>query len=175
MGDFLLRELLQKAAEEDYAIGAFNFHCMEDFQAIIDAADEEKSPVIVMAKFETIDVMNSKGVRYMESIVKAAKEELKNIPIILHLDHGAKYYKGEDGKKYLDCEATYNKLEDCIETGFDSVMFDGSMLPINENIKWTKKVVERAHKEKVCVEGEVGIIPKAAEKKVNLIFLILKR
>lgn len=166
----MLRELLQKADKEHYAIGAFNFHSMTEFQAIIDAAYEEKSPVIVMPKFETVEVMNSKGIRYIESIVKAAREELQNIPIILHLDHGAVYCKDKAGKKYLDCETTYNKMEECIKSGFDSIMFDGSTLPIEENIKWTKKVVERAHKEKVCVEGEVGIIPKAAEKKGKIDF-----
>lgn len=169
MRDFLLRELLQKADEEGYAIGAFNFHCFNELQAIIDAAYEEKSPVIVMAKFETIDVMNSKGVRYIESIVKAAKNGLHK-PIILHLDHGTVFREDTYGKKYLDCEATCNKIKKYIESGFDSVMFDGSTLPLEENIKWTKKVVKIAHKEKVCVEGEVGIIPKAAEKKAKLDF-----
>ena len=167
--DFLLRKLLQKADEEGYAIGAFNFHSMTELQAIVDAAEEENSPVIVMAKLETIEAMNSKGVQYIESIAQAAKERL-HIPIILHLDHGAVYHKDNYGEKHLDCKATYNKIEECIKSGFDSVMVDGSTLPLDENITWTKKVVERAHKKKVCVEGEVGIIPATVENVAKLDF-----
>lgn len=130
------KEMFKKAYEGGYAVGAFNVNNMEIVQAIIEAANELKSPVILQA---------SKGAReyanpvFLKKMVEAAVE-LTNIPIALHLDHGD----------------TFELCKSCIDSGFTSVMIDGSHLSFEENIKLTKQVVEYAHAHGVTVEGELG-------------------
>ncbi len=131
-------EMFKKAYEGGYAVGAFNVNNMEIIQAIVEAANELKSPIILQV---------SKGARdyakpvYLTKLVEAALLD-SNIPIALHLDHG---------DSFETCKA-------CIDSGFTSVMIDGSHLSLEENIAVTKRVVEYAHAHVpyITVEGELG-------------------
>lgn len=137
------RELFKKAMEGKYAIPAFNFNNMEQLQAIVQACAETKSPVILQVSKGARQYANQTMLRYMaQGAVEYAKELGVNVPIVLHLDHGD----------------SFELCRDCIETGFSSVMIDGSHLPYQENIELTKKVVEYAHKHDVTVEGELGVL-----------------
>ncbi|HOL29724.1 MAG TPA: class II fructose-bisphosphate aldolase, partial [Paludibacteraceae bacterium] len=137
------RELFKKAIEGKYAIPAFNFNNMEQLQAIISACVETKSPVILQVSSGARKYANQTLLRYMaQGAVEYAKELGYNIPIVLHLDHGD----------------TFELCKSCIESGFSSVMIDGSHLPYEENIALTKKVVEYAHQFDVTVEGELGVL-----------------
>ena len=133
------KEMFQKAYDGGYAVGAFNVNNMEIIQGITDAAAELKSPVILQV---------SKGARayanhtYLKKLVEAAVEEHPEIPIALHLDHGA----------------DFEICKSCIDGGFTSVMIDASSHPFEENIEITKKVVEYAHDHGVVVEAELGTL-----------------
>jgi len=130
------RELYKEAYKGGYAIGAFNVNNMEIIQGIVEAAQEEKAPLILQI---------SKGARsyakhtYLMKLIEAALE-LSNLPIVVHLDHGD----------------SFDLCKSCIDGGFTSVMIDGSHLPLAENIALTKKVVEYAHPRGVTVEAELG-------------------
>ena len=130
------KEMFEKAYKGGYAIGAFNVNNMEIIQAITEAAAEEKSPVILQV---------SAGARkyakpaYLMALAKAAVEDT-GVDFALHLDHGA---------DFDICKA-------CIDSGFTSVMIDGSKYSFEENIALTKKVVDYAHAHGVVVEGEIG-------------------
>ncbi len=137
------REMFKKAVTGGYAIPAYNFNNMEQLQAIITGCVQSKSPVILQVSSGARKYANQTMLRYMgEGAVKMAKEMGGNIPIALHLDHGD----------------TYELCVSCIETGFSSVMIDGSAHPYDKNIELTKKVVEYAHKYDVTVEGELGVL-----------------
>ena len=131
-------EMFKKAYEGGYAIGAFNVNNMEIVQAITEAANELKSPIILQC---------SAGARkyakhaYLVHLVQAALEDT-DIPIALHLDHGA----------------DFEVCKSCIDGGFTSVMYDGSALPYEENIKIAKQVAEYAHDKGVVVEAELGTL-----------------
>ena len=130
------KEMFKKAYAGGYAVGAFNINNMEIIQAITEAAAEEKSPVILQV---------SAGARkyakpaYLMALAKAAVEDT-GVDFALHLDHGA---------DFDICKA-------CIDSGFTSVMIDGSKYSFEENIALTKKVVDYAHAHGVVVEGEIG-------------------
>ena len=130
------REMFKKAYEGGYAIGAFNVNNMEIVQGITEAAKEENAPLILQV---------SAGARkyakhaYLMKLVEAALEDT-DLPICLHLDHGA---------DFDICKA-------CVDGGFTSVMIDGSQHSFEDNIALTKKVVEYAHAHGVVVEGELG-------------------
>ena len=137
------REMFEKAMAGKYAIPAFNFNNMEQMQAIIQACVETASPVILQVSSGARKYANQTILRYMaQGAVEYAKELGKNIPIVLHLDHGD----------------TFELCKDCVDMGFSSVMIDGSHLPYDENVALTKKVVEYAHKHDVTVEGELGVL-----------------
>ena len=129
-------EMFKKAMEGHYAIGAFNVNNMEIIQAIVDAAAEEKSPVILQASSSAIKYAR---VGYLKKMIEAALEE-HNIPVALHLDHGP----------------DFETCKMCVDNGFTSVMFDGSKYDFEENVRLTKEVVEYAHKHGVVVEAELG-------------------
>ncbi|MGI6413555.1 MAG: class II fructose-1,6-bisphosphate aldolase [Syntrophomonadaceae bacterium] len=131
-------ELLLKAERGGYAVGAFNANNMEIIQAIIDAAERENSPVILQASQGAI---NYAGLDFIAGMVKIAARSSK-IPVALHLDHGT----------------DFNQVVRCIRRGFTSVMFDGSQLPLEDNIAITKKVLEIARAVNVSVEAELGKI-----------------
>lgn len=130
------KEIFEKSMKEGFAIGAFNVNNMEIIQAIVDAASEENSPVILQASSSAIKYARP---NYLKKMVEAAVEET-NIPIALHLDHGP---------DFETCKA-------CIDAGFTSVMIDGSKYDFEENVALTKKVVDYAHERGVVVEAELG-------------------
>jgi fructose-bisphosphate aldolase class II len=137
------REMFQKAVKGGYAIPAYNFNNMEQLQAIVQACVETKSPVILQVSAGARKYANKTMLRYMaQGAVEYSKELGYAIPIVLHLDHGD----------------TFELCKDCIETGFSSVMIDGSHFSYDENVALTKKVVDYAHKFDVTVEGELGVL-----------------
>ena len=130
------KEMFEKAYKEGYAIGAFNVNNMEIIQGITEAAAEEKAPLILQV---------SNGARkyakpiYLKKLVEAAVYDT-GLPIALHLDHGD----------------SFELCKDCIDSGFTSVMIDGSKYSFEDNIALTRQVVEYAHAHGVVVEGELG-------------------
>jgi len=136
MGLITTQEMFKKALTSDYAVGAFNVNNMEIIQGIVDAAAEEKAPLILQV---------SAGARkyakpvYLLKLVEAAMED-SGLDICLHLDHG------ED----------FDICKKCVDDGFTSVMIDGSRFGFEENIALTKQVVEYAHAHGVVVEAELG-------------------
>ena len=138
------RAMFAKAVDGGYAIPAFNFNNMEQLQAIIMAAVETKSPVILQISKGARQYANQTLLRYMaEGAVAYAKElGCAHPEIVLHLDHGD----------------SFELCKNCIEMGFSSVMIDGSALPYDENVALTRKVVDFAHKYDVTVEGELGVL-----------------
>ena len=138
------REMFAKAVKGGYAIPAFNFNTLEQMQAIVQAAVETKSPVIMQVSKGARNYANGTILRYMaQGAVEYAKElGCEHPQIVLHLDHGD----------------SFELCKDCIDNGFSSVMIDGSSLPYEENIALTKKVVEYAHQYDVTVEAELGVL-----------------
>jgi len=138
------KKMFAKAVKGGYAIPAFNFNTMEQMQAIVQAAVETKSPVIMQVSKGARKYANPTILRYMaQGAVEYAKElGCKKPQIVLHLDHGD----------------SFETCKSCIDSGFSSVMIDGSSLPFKENIKLTKKVVAYAHKRDVTVEAELGVL-----------------
>jgi fructose-bisphosphate aldolase class II len=133
-----VKNLLEKAEREGYAVGAFNCNNMEIVQAIVDAAEAEKSPVIIQASQGAIKYA---GLKYIVALVQVAAEQ-STVPVALHLDHGT----------------GFEQVIKCIRYGFSSVMIDGSKLPLEENIALTNKVMEVARAVGVSVEAELGKI-----------------
>ncbi len=137
------RELFKKAMRGGYAIPAFNFNNLEQLQAIVAASVETKSPVILQVSKGARQYANQTLLQYMaKGAVEVAREMGYAIPIALHLDHGD----------------SFDLAKSCIETGFSSVMIDGSHLPYEENIRLTTQVVELSHSYNVTVEGELGVL-----------------
>jgi len=137
------KELFQKAVKGGYAIPAFNFNNLEQLQAIIGACVETKSPVILQVSSGARKYANQTLLKYLaKGAVDYAKELGYGIPIVLHLDHGD----------------TFELCKSCVESGFSSVMIDGSHHPYDKNVELTRQVVEFAHKHDVSVEGELGVL-----------------
>ncbi len=133
-----LNEVLPQARQRHYAVPAFD--CTEDvmIRAILDTAEREQSPIILMAlEYD----LQGRGMNYISGLVHAVADVYR-IPIVLHLDHA----------ENLDI------IRKAIEAGFTSVMFDGSQLPFQENIDRSREVVEIAHKHGVAVEAELGFV-----------------
>lgn len=130
------KEMFKKAYKEGYAIGAFNVNNMEMIQAIVEAANECRSPVILQVSAGARKYANPVYLRHLV----AAAAETTDIPIAMHLDHGA----------------DFEICKDSIDNGFTSVMIDASSKPWDENIAITRKVVEYAHAHGVVVEAELG-------------------
>lgn len=134
-----LKELLPDAAKSDYAIPCFNVIGYEDARAVVNAAEKIERPVILAANKTLVDFMG------MESAAKMIRNlaEQASVPVCAHLDH------------------TYEEeiIFKGIHHGFSSVMFDGSQLPLEENIRRTRVVVNVAHACGVSVEGEIGSVP----------------
>ena len=138
------REMFKRAVAGGYAIPAFNFNTMEQMQAIVMAAVETKSPVIMQVSKGARNYANGTILR---NLAKGAVEYAKELgcehpEIVLHLDHGD----------------TFELCKDCIDNGFSSVMIDGSSLPYEENVALAKKVVDYAHQFDVTVEAELGVL-----------------
>lgn len=141
-------EMYSKAVSGGFAIPGYNFNNMEQLQAIIGACLETQSPVILQIskgarKYADETLLQYLGKGCIEMMKRMADEQgLKEIPVALHLDHGD----------------TYELCVSVIESGFSSVMIDGSHLPYDENVALTKKVVEYAHAHDITVEGELGVL-----------------
>ena len=138
------KEMFKKAVDGKYAIPAFNFNNLEQMQAIVQAAVETNSPVILQVSSGARKYANQTLLRYMaQGAVEYAKElGMEKPQIALHLDHGD----------------TFELCKSCIDMGFSSVMIDGSHHSYEKNIELTKKVVEYAHQFDVTVEGELGVL-----------------
>ncbi|HPG84585.1 MAG TPA: class II fructose-bisphosphate aldolase, partial [bacterium] len=137
------REMFAKAMAGKYAIPAYNFNNMEQLQAIITACIETKSPVILQVSSGARKYANQILLRYMAmGAMEIIKDAGVTLPVALHLDHGD----------------TYELCVSCIESGFSSVMIDGSAHSFADNMALTKKVVEYAHSHDVTVEGELGVL-----------------
>lgn len=137
------KEMFKKAYEGNYAIGAFNINNMEILQGIVEAAKAESSPVIIQV---SKGALNYAGPKYVRALVEAAVAD-SGVDMALHLDHGS------------DLET----IKVCVENGFTSVMFDGSHLDYEENIRMTKEVVDYAHAHGVVVEAELGVLAGVEE------------
>lgn len=133
-----LKYLMDRAEAGEYAVGAFNCNNMEIVQAIVEAAEEENSPVIIQASQGAIKYA---GLDYIVAMVKTAADKA-TIPICLHLDHGT----------------NFDQVCECIDKGFTSVMYDGSQHSLEENIRISKMVIKLARQANVSVEGELGKI-----------------
>ena len=137
------REMFAKAMKEGYAVPAYNFNNMEQLQAIITACTESRSPVILQVSKGARKYADATLLRYMgRGAIEMMKTLGNPVPVALHLDHGD----------------SFELCKDCIDSGFSSVMIDGSALPYEENVALTKKVVEYAHQFDVTVEGELGVL-----------------
>ncbi len=130
------KEILASAEAGKYAVGAFNIHNLESLQAVVTAAQEENSPVIVAV---TPGAIKYAGLGYLAEVAKTAAQS-SSLSMSLHLDHGK------------DIET----IVQCVDAGFTSVMIDGSHLSFEENIALTKEVVDLAHPRKTAVEAELG-------------------
>lgn len=137
------REMFKDAFVNQYAVPAFNFVCLEQMLAIIEACIETRSPFILQCSANVRKYTGSIMVQRMaQGCVETIKAKNLKVPMALHLDHGL---------SFEDCKS-------CIDSGFSSVMIDGSALPYEENIALTSKVVEYAHLNDVTVEGELGVL-----------------
>ena len=137
------KEMFAKAMKEGYAVPAYNFNNMEQLQAIITACTESRSPVILQVSKGARKYADATLLRYMgRGAIEMMKTLGNPVPVALHLDHGD----------------SFELCKDCIDSGFSSVMIDGSALPYEENVALTKKVVEYAHQFDVTVEGELGVL-----------------
>ncbi len=139
-----MSNMLANAEERGYAVGAFNVNDLAGIQAVVQAAEEERSPVIIQIYYSGIDLL---GARYITAIAKTAAESV-SVPVALHLDHG----------QNLDTVKT------CVQAGFSSVMIDGSKLSLDENIEITRETVEIAHAAGISAEAELGKIGSGAQE-----------
>ncbi len=137
------KDMFKKAMEGGYAIPAYNFNNMEQLQGILIGCAESKSPVIIQVSGSARKYANQTFLPYMAmGAVQMVKELGTTIPIALHLDHGD----------------NFELAKSCIDSGFSSVMLDGSHHSFEENAALTKQVVDYAHEREVCVEGELGVL-----------------
>jgi len=137
------KEMFSKAMAGKYAIPAYNFNNLEQLQAIVTACIETNSPVIIQVSKGARSYANETMLRCMAmGAVQMAREAGSTIPICLHLDHGD----------------TFELCKSCVDSGFSSVMIDGSHLPFEENVALARKVVEYAHQFEVTVEAELGVL-----------------
>lgn len=141
------KDLMLPAVQEAYAVGAFNISNLESMVAVVEAAIEEKSPVIVAVTPSSIEYA---GLVYIGKMVRTAAEFVP-VPMSLHLDHGK------------DMEV----VSKCIDAAFTSVMIDGSHLKFEENVALTKRVVDLAHPKGISVEGELGRLAGVEESTVE--------
>ncbi|PIC80077.1 fructose-1,6-bisphosphate aldolase, class II [Sporosarcina sp. P18a] len=136
-----MKEMMIQGKEQGYAIGQFNLNNLEYTQAILQAAEEEKSPVILGVSEGAARYMG--GFKTVVMMVKGLMEDYgTTVPVAIHLDHGS----------------SFEKCKEAIEAGFTSVMIDASSKPLEENIEITKKVVDFAKQHNVSVEAELGVV-----------------
>ena len=142
-----------RAQQEGWAVGAFNANTLEQVQAIVLAAQAEDAPAIIQVSHRALAYIGggneTQGLKYIAAIGRIAAESV-TVPIALHLDHG-----------------TESEVLQAIALGFTSVMFDGDKLPFEENISITKRLCEVAHSIGVCMEAELGEVPKPDGKEYD--------
>ncbi len=143
------REMFKKAMTGGYAVPAYNFNNMEQLQAIVIGCVESKSPVILQVSGSARTYADPSLLPHMvKGAVTMARKMGGSIPIALHLDHGD----------------SFELAKDCIDSGFSSVMLDGSHHSFDENVRLTKTVVDYAHARDVTVEGELGVLAGVEDK-----------
>lgn len=136
-----MTDMLKKARKEGYAVGQFNINNLEFTQAILEAAEEEKSPVILGVSEGAGKYMG--GFKAVVPMVKGLMDSYgTTVPVAIHLDHGS----------------SFDKCKEAVDAGFTSVMIDASSKPLEENIRITSEVVEYAHKHGASVEAELGVV-----------------
>ncbi|MDP1834116.1 MAG: class II fructose-bisphosphate aldolase [Candidatus Moranbacteria bacterium] len=146
-----IREILAKAREGGYAVGAFNTINLETTRAIVEAAQELKSPVIIQVTEKTMEYA---GGRMIFNIIKNDVEfYAPEIPVAIHLDHGG----------------SFEIVQRAVEIGWPSVMYDGSRKEYVDNVEMTKKVVGFCHEKGVAVQGELGNVPYLSEHKMGAV------
>ena len=131
------KSILQKALADEYCVPAFNFTNFQIFKAIITTCEKLKSPVVLQLSEGALKNFGDNFVQCFLPVIKST-----SVPCVLHLDHGK----------------SFDSIKRAIDLGFDSIMIDGSCLPLKDNIELTKLVCEYAHKKNVIVEGELGMI-----------------
>ncbi len=137
------RRMFHRALAEHFAIPAYNFNNLEQLEAIIIGCVESKSPVILQCSGSARKYMHPAMVPHLVKGAMAMMQEMGvSIPVALHLDHGD----------------TFELAKSCIDTGFSSVMIDGSHHPYEENVRLARQVVEYAHERDVTVEAELGVL-----------------
>ena len=137
------KAMFKQAMEGRYAVPAYNFNNMEKLQAILMGCSESRSPVILQCSGSAIKYMNATLLRFMvRGAVEMTTELNGPVPTALHLDHGD----------------SFDRCRSCIDSGFSSVMIDGSHHSFDDNVELTKKVVAYAHERDVTVEGELGVL-----------------
>ncbi|MFA4817569.1 MAG: class II fructose-bisphosphate aldolase [Parcubacteria group bacterium] len=144
-----VKEILTKAKEGGYAVGAFNTVNLETTRAIVEAAQEMKSPVIIQITEKTMEYAGGRGIFHL--VKNDAEFYAPEIPIGIHLDHG----------KSLEV------IERAIEIGFNSVMYDGSRKDYIDNVANTKKAADFAHEKGASIQGELGSVPYLSEQKMG--------
>ncbi len=144
-----VKEILAKAKEGGYAVGAFNTVNMEVTQAIIEAAKEKKSPLVIQVSENTLEYAGGRGIFHL--IKNYAEFYAPEIPIGIHLDHGH----------------SFEIIQRVVNNGFTSVMYDGSRKKFEDNLEITKKVVDFCHDKGVDVQGELGNVPYLSEHKMG--------
>ncbi len=136
-----MKEMMIKGKKEGYAIGQFNINNLEYTQAILQAAEEEQSPVILGVSEGAARYMS--GFKTVVKMVEGLMEDLNiTVPVAIHLDHGS----------------SFDKCKEAIDAGFTSVMIDASAQPFEDNVRITKEVVDYAHAKGVSVEAELGVV-----------------
>lgn len=142
-----IKKIIQAAEKGNYAVGAYNVNNLEGLLAVLNAAEDMKSPAIIQT---TEGALKYAGLEELASLIKAAAKEV-SVPVALHLDHGH----------------DYKTIKECIDEGYSSVMIDASSYPYKENVKLTKKVVAYAKKKRVWVQAELGTL-EGAEDWINV-------
>jgi fructose-bisphosphate aldolase class II len=146
------KEMFKKAYEEKYVVPAFNFVCLEQMLAVVEACMETGSPVILQSSANVRKYIGPVMVQRMaQACVEMILQNGKSIPVALNLDHGL----------------TFEDCKSCVDSGFSSVMIDGSALSYKKNIELTSRVVEYAHKHNVSVEGELGILSGVEDEVIH--------
>ncbi len=139
------QQMLSQAAQGGWAVGAFNVNHLEVLQAVVQAAVEERAPVIVQTSQGALEYA---GMRTLTAMIRA-EAEAASVPVTLHLDHGT----------------NVSIVEEAIASGwYTSVMIDASLKPLDENVAITRAIVDRAHSHNIHVEAELGPIPGSEDK-----------
>jgi len=140
-----LNKMLNKAKKGNYAVGAFNIFNIEDISAVLKAAEETNSPVILMTNLLAVQHSNMQD---LANIIRRRAQKAK-VPVCFHLDHSS----------------TFEILIEAISKGYSSVMYDGSMLPYAENVAKTREIVKVAHVLDISVEAEIGRVGRWKDEK----------